>query len=69
MHGVDEPGSTLPQLLGAQGAALLPVLLAEPGPQRVADRLLRGRRQLRPLVSKHFTRLTLITGGGKRRGW
>lgn len=51
MHGVDEPGATLPQLLGAQGAALLPVLLAEPGPQRVADRLLRGRRQLRPLVS------------------
>lgn len=40
MHGVDEPGATLPQLLGAQGAALLPVLLAEPGPQRVADRLL-----------------------------
>lgn len=58
MHGVDEPGATLPQLLRAQGAALLPVLLAEPGPQRVADRLLRGWRQLRPLVSLNISHVS-----------
>lgn len=60
MHGVDEPGATLPQLLGAQGAALLPVLLAEPGPQRVANGLLRGRRQLRPLVSLNAANISHV---------